>query len=392
MKRGEFAIAAGYFAYFGAVGVFQPYWPPYLQHLGFSAAAIGVLMAVFSGVRVVGPVGAAWLADHLPDRRPLLVVAPLLAAATVVALSRAESWWAAALGLAAFSLCFNGIMPVYDAHTLDRLGDERHRYGRLRLWGSIGFVVASYLVGLAVARYGTAAVPWALLALVLLTAAFALVLPPVAHRSHSPTSTGTFLAALKRPAVIAFLLVCFLQLTSFGAYYSFYTLYLQHWGYDAATIGLYWAWGVVAEIVVFVFGPQLVRRFRLATLLQVALAGTAVRWALVAAFPEQPVVMFAAQTLHLAGFGLFHAVTVLLAPRLLPPGSEARAQALVSSFGWGAGGIAGSLLAGWLWDAVGPRSVYAGSLIIVMLALVVAIAALRDAGESPPASKADSHS
>lgn len=392
MKRGDFAVAAGYCAYFGAVGVFQPYWPPYLQHLGFSAAAIGVLMAVFSAVRVVGPVGAAWLADHLPDRRPLLVVAPLLAAATVVALSGAESWWAAALGLAAFSLCFNGVMPVYDAHTLDHLADEKHRYGRLRLWGSIGFVVASYAVGLAVARFGTGAVPWSLLALVLLTAVLALALPRVARRSHAPTPTGTFVAALRRPAVIAFLAVCFLQLASFGAYYSFYTLYLQHWGYDAATIGLYWAWGVVAEIAVFVFGPQLVRRFRLSTLLRAALAGTVVRWGLVAAFPDQPVVMFAAQTLHLFGFGLFHAVTVLLAPRLLPAGAEARAQALVSSFGWGAGGIAGSLLAGWLWDAAGPRSVYVVSLIIVMLALVVAVAALREAGDAPPSQRTNPQS
>ncbi|MFO0335691.1 MAG: MFS transporter [Pseudomonadota bacterium] len=113
------------------------------------------------------------------------------------------------------------------------------------------------------------------------------------------------------------------------------------------------------------------------TLLYVALAGTAVRWVLVAAFPAQPVVMFLAQTLHLAGFGLFHAVTVLLAPRLLPPGSEARAQALVSSLGWGAGGIAGSLLAGWLWDAAGPRAVYAASFVVVTCALAVAAVGLR---------------
>jgi PPP family 3-phenylpropionic acid transporter len=383
VRRDERAIAAGYCTYFGAVGVFQPYWPSHLQHLGFSAAAIGMLMAVFSGVRIVGPVAAAWLADHLPDRRPLLVVAPLLAAGTVVALARVQSGWAAALGLAAFSLCFNGIMPVYDAHTLARLGDEPHRYGRLRLWGSIGFVVAACAVGLGIARRGIAVVPWALFALVLSTALCALALPRVERRAAAPGPTGTLLAALKRPVVVAFLLVCFLQLAGFGAYYSFYTLYLRHWGYDASTIGFYWAWGVVAEIAVFVLGPQLVRRYRLATLLQAALAGTALRWALVAAFPAQPLVMFAAQTLHLAGFGLFHAATVLLAPRLLPPGSEARAQALVSSFGWGAGGIAGNLLAGWLWQAGGPRSVYVGSVVIVLTALVVALTALRAVGDTP---------
>jgi PPP family 3-phenylpropionic acid transporter len=376
-RRGEIPLAAGYFAYFGAVGIFQPYWPVHLKELGYPAATIGALMAAFSAVRVVGPIGSAWLADHLPDRRPLMLASAVLAAATVFALTQAEAVWASLLGLCAFSLFFNGIMPVYDAYTLDRLGDEAHRYGWLRLWGSIGFVVTSYAVGFGIDRLGDATVPWALFTAVVLAAALMLTLPHAPRRGPTPAGAGTFFAALKRPAVIAFLAVCFLQLAGFGGYYSFYTLYLQSHGYDATTIGFYWAWGVVAEIAVFLVGPRLVRRFPLLTLLYAALLGTALRWALVAAFPERPGVMLFAQTLHLFGFGLFHAVTVLLAPRLLPPGSEARAQALVSSFGWGAGGIAGSLLAGWLWDASGPRSVYAAGLIIVTLALLVAYAGLR---------------
>jgi MFS transporter, PPP family, 3-phenylpropionic acid transporter len=382
VRRGEPALAAGYFAYFGAVGVFQPYWPAHLKDLGYSAAAIGALMAAFSAVRVVGPLGSAWLADHLPDRRPLLLASAVLATASVVLLAQAEALWASLLGLCAFSLFFNGIMPVYDAHTLDRLGDDAHRYGWLRLWGSAGFVVTSYGVGLAIDRVGGESISWALLGALVATTLLMLLLPSAPRRTARAAPGGTFLAALKRPAVVAFLLVCFLQLAAFGGHYSFYTLYLQSYGYDAATIGFYWAWGVVAEIAVFALGPRLVRRFPLLTLLHAALLGTALRWALVAAYPEQPAVMLFAQTLHLFGFGLFHAVTVLLAPRLLPPGSEARAQALVSSVGWGAGGIAGSLLAGWLWDAVGPRSVYAAGLIIVTLALLVAAVGLRGAGQS----------
>lgn len=383
MKRGELALAAGYFAYFGAVGVFQPYWPAHLQSLGYSAATIGVLMAAFSGVRVVGPIGSAWLADHLPDRRPVLIVSAALAAATVFALLHAEALWASLLGLCAYSLFFNGIMPVYDAHTLDGLGADSHRYGWLRLWGSIGFVVTSYGVGIAIDRVGGGAIAWSLFAMVVLTTALMFALPRAPHRIANAAAPGTFLAALKRPAVLAFLAICFLQLASFGGYYSFYTLYLQHYGYDASTIGFYWACGVVAEIAVFVLGPRLVRRFPLIVLLHAALLGTVVRWVLVAAFPEQPAIMLFAQALHLFGFGLFHAVTVLLAPKLLPPGSEARAQALVSSFGWGAGGIAGSLLAGWLWDAAGPRTVYGASAAFVAVAVVVAAAALKDVERAP---------
>jgi PPP family 3-phenylpropionic acid transporter len=383
VRRGELALGAGYFAYFGAVGVYQPYWPAHLQTLGFTAATIGALMAAFSAVRVFGPLGSAWLADHLPDRRPVLLASAALSAATVFALVHAESLWASLLGLCAFSLFFNGIMPVYDAHTLDGLGDDRHRYGWLRLWGSIGFVVTSYGVGIAIDRAGPGAIAWSLFALVALTTVLMLGLPPAPHRIAHKAPAGTFLAALKRPAVIAFLAVCFLQLASFGGYYSFYTLYLQHYGYDASTIGFYWACGVVAEIAVFLLGPRLVRRFPLVALLHAALLGTVLRWAIVFAFPDRPAVMLFAQTLHLFGFGLFHAVSVLLAPTLLPPGSESRAQALVSSFGWGAGGIAGSLLAGRLWDAAGPRSVYAASAAIVALAVAVAAFGLKGVGRAP---------
>lgn len=383
MKRGELALAAGYFAYFGAVGVFQPWWPTHLQSLGYSAATIGLLLATFSGVRVVGPVGSAWLADHLPDRRVVLAISAALSAATVFALVHAEALWASVLGLCAYSLFFNGIMPVYDAHTLDGLGDDVHRYGWLRLWGSIGFVATSYGVGLAIDRFGAPAIPWSLFAMVLATTALMLALPRAPHRVGRAVAAGTFVAALKRPAVLAFLAVCFLQLASFGAYYSFYTLYLQRHGYDAATIGFYWACGVVAEIGVFLLGPRLVRRFTLVSLLYAALLGTLVRWMVVAAFPERPVVMLLAQVLHLFGFGLFHTATVLLAPKLMPPGSEARAQSLISSVGWGAGGIAGSLASGWLWDAVGPRSAYVASAAVVAVAVAVTALGLRDLEHGP---------
>ena len=114
-----------------------------------------------------------------------------------------------------------------------------------------------------------------------------------------------------------------------------------------------------------------------------ALLGTLVRWMVVAAFPERPVVMLLAQVLHLFGFGLFHTATVLLAPKLMPPGSEARAQSLISSVGWGAGGIAGSLASGWLWDAVGPRSAYVASAAVVAVAVAVTALGLRDLEHGP---------
>jgi PPP family 3-phenylpropionic acid transporter len=385
VRRGEVALGAGYFAYFAAVGVFQPYWPLRLAALGLSAAGIGLMLALFNAVRVVGPLATAWLADHRADRRGLIRLLALAAAAAGLALAAATTPLAMALALALFSLAFNGLTPVYDAHALGRLGRDAHRYGLLRLWGSLGFVAASAAVGEALARYGERVIAPALAAALGAAALVTLALPPTAPGTPPPRGLAAFVRALGHGPLLRFLLIAFLQLAGFGGYYGFYTLYLRAYGYGAATIGFYWAFAVVAEIAMFALGPRLLRRFPLEALLRVALAGTCLRWLLVAAFPGSPPVMLAAQSLHLAGFGLFHSVTVLLGPRLLPAGNAARAQALVSSVGWGAGGIAGSLLAGALWQLAGPRTVFVAGAALAFVALLLATAPLK----SPPVAADD---
>ena len=383
MRRGETALAIGYFTYFGAVGIFQPYWPVRLAALGIPVAGIGVLLAVASGMRLVAPLGTAWLADHVEDRRPLIVALAVAAVVATLALGVAERPAVLAWTLAAYSLAFNGLMPVYDAHALERLGADAHRYGWLRLWGSLGFVATSAMVGALITRQGATVVPVALAALVVLTALACLVLPaaPVRHRVQ-PTARA-FFAAINAGPMRRLLAISFLHLSGFGAYYGFYSLYLRAHGYGATVIGCYWAFGVIAEITMFATAPRVLARYRLGPLLRLALGATVLRWVLVAACPDSRLLMLAAQTLHLAGFALFHSVTVLLGPRLLPPGSGARAQALVGCVGWGAGGVAGSLLAGALWSAWGPASAYWAGAILSLAALGLAFGALESPSEPP---------
>lgn len=380
-------LAAGYFAYFCVVGVFTPYISLWLAAQGHSALVIGQLLALASALRIFGPFAVAWVFDHAQSRRRWFVGAALVATVLwgVVA---AWPWLAAgggpslallALVFALYSLSFNSLMSAYDAFVLDCLGTAQRDYGQLRWWGSVGFIFSSVLLGQWVAVAGPGVVLWGLLGGGVVTVLCFLRLPADPPRTAAPAPAGAVAAALRQPLVWVFVGVGFLQQAGFGAYYTFFSLYLQQHGYGARHIGLLWAWGVVAEIAVFLAGPWLVARLRLRTLLQLALLGTALRWVLLAVFVDQVSLVWLAQTLHLAGFGLFHTVGVLLMPRLLPPGAAARAQALSGSLAWGLGGMAGSLLAAAVWNGAGPVPAFQVSALLALAAAALAWGGLRGA-------------
>jgi PPP family 3-phenylpropionic acid transporter len=379
------ALAAGYFAYFCVVGVYTPYISLWLAAQGHSALVIGQLLALASGLRIFGPFAVAWLFDHAQSRRGWFVVA---AAAALCTWGVVAAWpWLGggsaptiallALAFAFYSLSFNSLMSAYDAFVLDCLGKEQRDYGQLRWWGSAGFILSSTLLGQWLAVSGANVVLWGLLLSLAAMVVCFLRLPQDPPRTVAPAPAGAVAAALRQPLLWVFVVVGFLQQAGFGAYYTFFSLYLQQHGYGSRHIGLLWAWGVVAEISVFLAGPWLVARLRLRTLLQLALLGTALRWVLLGATVDNVALTWLGQTLHLAGFALFHTVGVLLLPRLLPPGAAARAQALSGSFGWGLGGMAGSLFAAVVWNGVGPAGAFYASAVLALAAAVLAWVGLR---------------
>jgi PPP family 3-phenylpropionic acid transporter len=374
VRRGEVALAAGYLTSVGVMGLLQPYWSTHLSALGYPATLIGVLLGLVNAMRLFAPLMISGVGDRTADRRPLVLAFAAASALAGLVLALAVGPMTMALGISAFGGCFYAFMALYDAHTVDWLAEQRARYGRLRLWGSLGFVVVSVLTGRLIERFGDPVIPAMLAAILLLTALVVWGVPATPHRPVDPARRSIALVdVLVEPRLRRFLWVCFLQLAGFGGYYGFYTLYLSAYGYSTSTIGGFWALAVIAEIGLFLVVPLLMARVALASLLRVSLALTVLRWVIVAALPDWAGVQAAAQLLHLAGFALFHSVTVLMCPRLLPPGSGTRAQALVSSLGWGAGGIAGSVVSGALWSTVGPRAVFMASALITLVAFVLSL-------------------
>jgi MFS transporter, PPP family, 3-phenylpropionic acid transporter len=375
-------LSAFYLCYFGALGVFVPYYAFFLQAEGFGAIAIGQLMAIPMAMRVLAPGLWGWAADRSGRRDLVLRTAALLAATGAAMLLGAKGFVAVALGLAAFSLPWSGLLPQFEATTLGHLGDRPQRYGLVRLWGSVGFILAVVIGGLAFAGDRAFAVPLALVVLVACTAIAVWRVPPVPPIDASLADRG-LAAALHRPWVIALLVVCVLQQASFGPYYVFFTIHLDRLGYGTGAAGLLWAWGVAAEILMFLYTSRLIDRFGSRVLLVFALGASAVRWLLTAAAGSSLPLLLVAQTLHMAAFGLFHAVAVLLVHRAFGGRLLGRGQALYSAAGFGLGGALGSLGSGYAWAVLGPTGTWLSAGLIAGLATAIAWRGLRAAHGGP---------
>ena len=369
-------LSGFYLFYFASLGALVPYWSLYLKSLDFSVTEIGQLFAILMATKIVAPNVWGWIADHTGRRMMIVRIASLLAALTFLGVFAGSGFWWIALVMTAFSFFWNASLPQFEATTMNHLGGEPQRYSGIRLWGSVGFIIAVVVLGPVLDRFGIGYLPH-VLALVLLLIWVGSLTVPESAAGHLPLDQQRLRDVLKRPVVLSLLATCFLMQASHGPYYAFFTLYLENYGYSTARIGQFWALGVVAEIGVFLLMPVLLPRFGSRRLLLVAVALTGLRWLLIAGFVTSPVVILFAQTLHAASFGLYHAVAIFLVHRLFTGSHQGRGQALYSSVSFGAGGAAGSLISGYLWTGIGPQAMYLLAAAISLVALVVVYAGIR---------------
>lgn len=351
-------LSAFYFVYFTVTGAFVPYWSLYLQHFGYAPVAIGVLVAVPMATKIVAPFLWGWLADHSGRRMRVIRLGALLAALSFSGVFLGHGEWWLALTVGAFSFFWNAALPQFEAATLGHLGVADHHYSRIRLWGSIGFVVSVVLLG---AAFGQVSVTWLVpviavqLAALWLTSLTVPAPPDVVHRDGADHRLGS---VLRRPEVLALFATCLLIQASHGPYYTFFTLYLREHGYSSALTGQLWALGVLAEIVVFLFMPRLLPRFGARRLLIFALFATAFRWLLIAALVDSLPALIFGQTLHAASYGIYHAAAIHLIYRYFPGRLQGRGQALYSSVSFGLGGALGALASGYVWSGVSPAATF----------------------------------
>lgn len=351
--RPQGQLALFYFAYFALVGVLLPYWSLYLESLGYSAGEIALIAALLMGTRVGAPNIWGWLADRYHNRLPLIRWGCFLALFSFACLTLSTDFVWMALVIFAFSFFWNAVLAQFEVLTLQHLFPHTGHYGRVRIWGSLGFIVAVLGLGYLLPVVSVNWVPWsAALLLVLLWFAALWVPAPADLPVHSSAPAGP---AFRNPQLWLFMWVVLLVQLAHGPYYTFFSLYLKQAGWPETTIGILWSLGVVAEILLFMVSAKILVRFPLHRLLMLAVGLSALRWGLIGVGAERLWLLLLAQCLHAASFGLSHAVAIEWVRRSVPANQAGQGQALYSSVSFGLGGALGAVGSGliWNWSQVG---------------------------------------
>lgn len=374
-------LSGFYLFYFATLGGFLPYWNLYLTTLGLNAAQIGNLSAVLVATRIIAPNVWGWVADHTGRNLRLIRLTLFLSTVAFSGFLVARDYARLAIYTLSFGIFWSASLPLFEAVTLGHLRNDAHRYSRIRLWGSVGFIVTVLCLGGWFDRQPIAQLPLFIGASLLLNWIVALMLPRPASRQPIECSSG-LLAVLKRPEVLSFLVVSMLLQASHGPYYVFYSIYLQQLHYSATMTGSLWALGVLSEIVLFMFMRPLLSRFSLRSILLWSLMLAICRWLMIARFAENPVFLVSAQLLHAASFGSAHIAAVHLVQHYFGEQHLSKGQALYSSFAFGVGGMVGSLYSGYYWDVLGAETIFVIAALLSCLAFVIALAGMpRSHGE-----------
>jgi MFS transporter, PPP family, 3-phenylpropionic acid transporter len=384
-------LSGYYFFYFAFLGAFSPYFGLYLQSLSFSAWDIGLLMSQMQMMRMFGPYLWGWLADRFGHRLHIVRLAGLIALAGFSAFFWLDRLPGMLLAMAALAFFWSAALPLVETLTFDHLREDCGRYSRIRLWGSIGFIIAVMGTGAALDLVSPVAVLWVCWALLLGILGVALVLPEAAARTEArdALSIGRI---LRQSHVLALMAACLAMAAAHGAYYVFYSIHLSAHGYSKFEVGELWSLGVVAEIVVFMLMARLAKRFSLRAILLASFAAAVLRFLLMGWYVESPAMMILVQLLHGLTFGAHHASAIAAVNLWFPGRAQGRGQALYSSLSFGAGGLLGALISGRVWDSWGAGWVFSLSSLFALAGFLLVWRWVRDdagIGDSGRAKTAD---
>ena len=272
-----------------------------------------------------------------------------------------------------FQLVLSGILPLVEAQTFLALESKTYHYGRVRLWGSVGFIATVSTAGFLFDKFGISLF-YLFILILLFVLVWAVGVLPVSSRGSQQKPLEPISNILKKRGVILMLLSFFLMQVSQGPLNGFFSIFLLENGYNKYEIGLFWALSVFAEVILFFFLSFMFRAFSFKVILAGSCFFAFLRFILIAFFPHSILLLFFGQLLHAFTFGAFHAASIAAINRVFTDSSAVRGQALYTSVSYGAGGGLGVLVAGVGWDPLGGKVVFwIASLLALITSLLILI-------------------
>lgn len=372
-RRALFPFAALSASYFAHIGFFNPYLPLWLKDLGLGLVAISVLTSVQAATRLFAPYIWGWVSDHSGERVWLmrLGAAAALASACLLWLTLSPLWLGVVL-LVMFTHT-SAMMPMSEAamsHLVSQGGQfDAKRYGRVRLWGSIGFLVTVFVAGAWFEAFGMQQFPTMTVLSLLAVLLSAFWLPDLKEAVHAGHAALPVSDVLRQLAVRWFFASAFFHVLSHIGIYVFFSLYLDALGYSKTWIGVMWAVSVVVEIAWFFWQSRWLHHLPLSGWMLLCSAAMVLRMALTAAWADVLLVLVLAQCLHALTFAAHHTACVAMVSHHFPARLRGRGQALYTVIAYGFPGVIGGLLGGVISERWGLASVFWVSMLTSLLAV-----------------------
>ncbi|WGL97502.1 3-phenylpropionate MFS transporter [Arsenophonus sp. aPb] len=344
-------LALDYFTYFFVYGIFLPFIAIWLHGEGHEADIIGILLAAGLSARFIG---SLMIAPIVKGSRHLITTLRLFAGLTLIFAIGfiVSSYWLWLLFIMlAFNLFFSPMIPLTDALAASWQKQITFDYGKVRVWGSVAFIISASWMGYLANNWGHKIIIYALLAsivIMLLTMLLQPTVMPKATYRQIANSTLSLKQLLLDSSVWRFLLCITLLQSSHAAYYGFSSIYWKEVGYSDGIIGLLWSLSIVAEVIVFTFSYVLFRHWQASGLLLLAASCAVIRWGLMASFTALPI-LIVSQLLHSGTFTVCH----LAAMRFISARNEdeiIRLQAFYSALGLGAGLAIVTIVVGFVYE------------------------------------------
>jgi len=340
-------IRTQYFLYFGAMGVYLPYFNLYCLEIGLSGFQIGSLSAVRSIVLILFSVLWSVAADRRGLRRPIYILCSVISTGLWAFFLLTTDFLFMLILTIAYGAFYAPIISFIETFAMDVLGKSKKRYGNTRVWGSLSFIAVVMMVGKWIDRAGTGVVVPLVLAASVFHAVAAIFVPSGDSRRSQPAGEKSRLLS---GDTVVFLFCAFLMLVSHGAYYGFFSIHLTELGMESSFIGLCWALASGAEVAVMLTSNKIFSRFSYRKVLAFSFIAATVRW-IVLWSTRTPMAILANQALHALTYGAFHMAGILYMDQLSPASAKTLGQAINNAVTYGLGLTVGFFISGLLFTS-----------------------------------------